>query len=414
MDSGLSKFQSFEPRRVTTGNNPLSFYSQGVSKNAYMETRTMYRRQFIQAAAIGSFSFPSYSQTSGDIVVAQIGPFTVLPAPDARELNEGMVAAFDEINRQGGVNGRKVKLIRLDDAYSFDGFKARLAEALAQRAVALLSPVGSATIKGVLDSKLLDSTDIVILNAVPGAGVLRNPGHPKLFHIRAADAAQIEKIVSHAHALNIKSMGVLYQDLPIGSSGLAAAKAAAAAAGAMMITDAKAGTDAATIAAAARSIASNRPHSALVVGTPKFVGESIAALRSAGISQQIFTLSYLSAAALQKFAGNGARGVGIAQTYPNPLGVSSALQRGFRVAMQQAHPAVSMYTGFHMEGYVTAKVFSRAASKTKNLTPASLAEALRSMGEVDIGGFLVNFSKDNQGSRWVDIGVVNVDGRLLY
>src|SRR5690606_19166496 len=39
-----------------------------------------------------------------DIVVGQIGPFTVLPAPDAHEINKGAKAYFAQINERGGVN----------------------------------------------------------------------------------------------------------------------------------------------------------------------------------------------------------------------------------------------------------------------------------------------------------------------
>ena len=64
-----------------------------------------------------------------------------------------------------------------------------------RKPVALLNPVGSAALKRMLDDKMLDQTDVIVLNAIPGAEALRNPGHPKLFHIRAGDRQQIEKIV---------------------------------------------------------------------------------------------------------------------------------------------------------------------------------------------------------------------------
>lgn len=381
----------------------------------------MNRRQMTLAALAAGLPLTLSAQEAapaGDIVVAQIGPFTVLPAPDPKELNEGLVAGFDEINGKGGINGRKVALVKLDDAYSYEGFKARLAEVMPRKPVALLTPLGSATLKAVLDNKLLDSTDIMILNAVPGAGVLREPGHPKFFHIRAGDAQQIQKIVAHARALNIRSMGVLYQDIPIGSSGLASAKAAASAAndggGELQIMEAKSGTDDAAIAQAAKAIATAAPQSALVVGTPKFVASGVAALRAAGVSQMLFTLSYLPGSALLKAAGQGARGVGVAQTFPNPAGVSQPIQRAFRAAMQATHPGITTHTAFHMEGYITARVFAEAARRAKVLTPATLADALRRMGEIDLGGFRVNFSRGNVGSSWVDIAVVNGEGKLVY
>ena len=191
----------------------------------------MIRRTLLAALVAALLPATGMSQDaaqSGDIVVDhEYLPEDLVPAPDPKELNEGISAALDEINGRGGIQGRKVSLIKLDDTYTFEGFRKQLDVAMARKPVALLVPLGSATLKSLLDSKLLDSTDIVILNAVPGASVLRSPGHPKLFHIRAGDEQQIQKIVTHARTLNIRSMGVLHQNIPIGSSGLASARSAA-------------------------------------------------------------------------------------------------------------------------------------------------------------------------------------------
>jgi ABC-type branched-subunit amino acid transport system substrate-binding protein len=79
-----------------------------------------------------------------DLVVGQIGPFSVLPAPDAVQLGEGMKALFAETNARGGVHGRLIAFFQLDDAYSADGFVRRFGEAMQRKPLALLSPVGSA------------------------------------------------------------------------------------------------------------------------------------------------------------------------------------------------------------------------------------------------------------------------------
>jgi branched-chain amino acid transport system substrate-binding protein len=373
----------------------------------------MLRRQVLQAAAVGAVPTFVQAQDGGEIVVAHIGPFTVLPAPDAKELHEGASAAVQALNAKGGVGGRPFSLLRLDDTYTFDGFKARLAEAMQRKPLALMSPLGSATLKDLLDSKLLDQTDITVVNAVPGAAVLRRPGHPKLFHVRAGDEQQIRKILGHARALSVTQMGVLHQDIPIGTSGLASAQTAAKGLG-MEIIGIEASTELPAITKAAQAIAARNPQAAMVVGSPRFMGQAIAALRSAGMAQQLFTLSYLPAPALKALAGTGARGVGIAQTYPNPNGVASPLQRAFRQAMQQAHPALKDYTPFHLEGFVSMQVLAEGARRAKALTPAALAESLRRMGELDFGGFRVDFSRGNEGSQWVDIGVATAEGKLLY
>lgn len=83
-------------------------------------------------------------------------------------------------------------------------------------------------------------------------------------------------------------------------------------------------------------------------------------------------------------------------------------------AMVEAFPQVTEYTPFQLEGYLSARTVGEALKRSKELTAASLQSTLSTMGMVDFGGFRVDFSKGNVGSRFVDIGVIGADGRLRY
>ncbi|MFN7641206.1 MAG: ABC transporter substrate-binding protein, partial [bacterium] len=155
-----------------------------------------------------------------DIVIGQIGPFTGLPAPDAHQINHGAKAYFAQLNKAGGINGRKVVFFELDDTYKPDGYVAAFEQAMQRKPLALLSPVGSVALQRMFADKLLDKHDLVMMNAVPGAESFRNPGHPRLFHVRAGDKQQIEKIVNHARTLGIVKLAVMHQDIPMGVSGI--------------------------------------------------------------------------------------------------------------------------------------------------------------------------------------------------
>ena len=352
-----------------------------------------------------------------DIVLGQVGPFTVLPVPDAPEINQGIQAFVKQANAAGGMHGRKFTFFELDDRYSAAGFIEQFDKAAQRKPVALLSPIGSAALTAMLKEHLLDKADMVVVNAIPGAESIRTPGHPRLFHIRAGDKQQIEKIVTHARTLGTSRMSVLYQDLPIGTSGWAVAEEAAKDAGGLELKGVKSKTDPASLAAAAQELSQQDPQAVLVVGAPRFMADGVAALRKAGVSQLVFVLSYVPPGLLVKLAGaQGARGVGIAQTFPNPNGITLPVQREFHAAMKAAFPQVKSYSSFHFEGYLSGRVVAEALkrSKDRDITPATLERALRSAGEMDFGGFRVDFSKSNVGSRWVDIGVVTQDGRLRY
>lgn len=370
-------------------------------------------------ATLASLALAASSLTSSaqDIELAQIGPFTVLPVPDAPEVNQGIRAYLAQANQAGGVRGRQLSFFELDDRYAPEGFVEQFHKAMERRPIALLSPIGSATMTQVLKQRLLDTADVVVINAIPGAESIRTPGHPRLFHLRAGDKQQIEKIVSHTRTLGMTRLAVLYHDIPIGTSGWAVAQEAAQAQGKLQLVGVQSSAELPALAQAAQEVAKAGAQGVLLVGSPRFMADGVAALRQAGVSQSLFVLSYVPAGLLVKVAGaQGARGVGIAQTYPNPNGITLPLQRDFQAAMRAAFPQIKEYTSFQLEGYIAARTAVEAMRriKDKDITPAALQRALHAGGEFDFGGFRLDFSKGNVGSQWVDIGVVNHEGKLRY
>jgi len=359
-------------------------------------------------------SVPIFAQAP-DIVIGQIGPFTVLPVPDASQLNHGIKAYVAQVNKAGGIRGRKLSVFELDDAYSGDAFAARFAEAMERKPVALISPVGSVAIKRMLDDRLLDKYDVVVMNGVPGAESLRNPGHPRFFHVRAGDKQQLEKIVNHARTLGITKLGVLYQNIAIGTSGMKVVIDEAARLTGMEVNGFQSTIDPAELAKGSQEVFKLNPQGVVVIGNPPFSANGVAQLRKAGVTQSIFVLGDTPPGLLVKIAGvDAARGVGLAQVYPNPNGQTKALMREFQAAMKAAYPDIKSYGTFYLEGYLSARIVGEGLRHAKDFTPAGLAKSLQTMGEFDFDGYRIDFSKGNAGSRFVDIAVVDFEGRLRY
>lgn len=350
-----------------------------------------------------------------DIVIGQVGPFTGLPVPDALQISQGAKAYIAQVNKAGGVHGRKISYLEFDDTYKPDGFVAAMEQAMQRKPVALISPVGSASLKRMLDDKLLDKYDVVVMNAVPGAEALRNPGHPRLFHVRAGDKQQLEKIVNHARTLGILKLGVLHQNIPMGSSGMKVVADEAARLTGMEIKGYEGSTNPEQLAKAAQDVANFNAQGVLVIGAPPFASAGVAQLRKIGVTQSIFVLADTAPGLLVKVAGDSARGVGIAQIYPNPNGRTTTLMREFQTAMKAAHPDMTAYASFQLEGYLSARIVGEGLRRIKGeITPAALAKSLQAMGELDFEGYRVDFSKGPIGGRFVDIAVVDVSGRLRY
>jgi len=170
------------------------------------------------------------------------------------------------------------------------------------------------------------------------------------------------------------------------------------------------------LAKAAEDVARLNAQGVIVVGAPPFMAQGVAQLRKAGVTQTIFVLSYVPPGLLVKLAGaDGARGIGIAQTYPNPNNKVRPLLRDFQSAMKATSPEVSSYTPFQLEGYISARIVGEGLRRIRGeITPAALAKSLQTMGEIELGGFRIDFSKGNVGSSFVDIAVVDQEGRLRY
>jgi ABC-type branched-subunit amino acid transport system substrate-binding protein len=350
------------------------------------------------------------------ITLAHIGPFTGPAATDARDLNAGVQAYLAEANAKGGVGGRRLELVTLDDHYDRAEFSKQFAQAQSRGAVALLSPLGLNALRALLEDQLLERSDMVVVNALPGATPFRSPGHPRLFHLRASDRQQVEKILLQASAIGVRRMTVLVQDLKAGETDVKGALAAHIELGALVRHIHEAPDDPASLALLAGNIAAGDSQGVLVIGSPPRMAASVASLRKAGFRGHIYALSYLPPGLLTTVAGpDAARGVAIAQTYPNPMGSTMPLHREFQMAMRQAHPKLAKYSSYHLEGYLSARLAVEGLRRMRGtLRSQTLAETLRRADVVDIGGFQVDFSKSNAGSIYVDIGVIDGRGRLIY
>jgi ABC-type branched-subunit amino acid transport system substrate-binding protein len=361
------------------------------------------------------FGFPLVAM-SQDIVIGQIGPFTVLPVPDAAQANQGIKAYLAQANKAGGVNGRKISFFELDDAYSADNFVKRFDEAMQRKPVALITPIGSAAVKRMFDAKLLDKYDVLVMNQVPGAEAFREPGHPHLFHVRTGDREELIEIVNHARTIGITRLGVLYQNIPMGASGMKTVTEQAAKLKDMEVKGFQGGMDPALMAKAAAEVAKTGAQGFVVIGAPPFAAGGVAALRKLDVSQFIFILTDTSPGLVKKLAGaKGARGVVIAQIFPNPNGRTRPVVREFQSAMKASYPDLQAYAPFQFEGYISARILVEAMRRVKGeITPGSVAKVLHAMGEVDFGGYRVDFSKGNMGGQYVDIAVMDEDGKLRY
>jgi len=357
------------------------------------------------------------SHAASELVVAQVGPMTGPLGPNGIANFVGAKACFDLVNAQGGVNGAKIRFVREDDQYKTEE-TLRLLELVAKRdkPVAFVNILGSVNVSTMLKEKLLDRIEVPVIGVTPGAESLRQPGSPWLFHVHAGDRAQIERILGHLSTLGISRLAVVYQDIPFGKSGLAMADELAGPLKVEIIgrVPAPAGTD--DLKTAAAELRKTGAQTYLMILAPNSGASMVRDVRLAGDRTPIYGMSYVPADAIVAKAPPGsAVGIALAQVTPNASTLNTGVTREFHQAMSKFAPDVTEPSQLHLVGYLAARITVEGLRLAgANPTPASLAKTLRRV-RLDLGGYNVDFTgADNVGSRYVNIGVIDGRGRLIY
>lgn len=380
-----------------------------------MNGKSRIRRVSCSALIMAAASLPA----QGDLVVAQIAPMSgPIAAADGLSTNLGIRIALDAANARGGVHGQKVVLRTMDDEYKPDRTVELIRKEAAGDTLALLLPVGSVSMAKVLKEKVLDAARLPVVGVIPGAELLRTPTSPYLYHVRAGDLDQYRHLVEHTMTVGMKRYAIVYADIPFGKGGMSAIET---------LLKARQLTPVAGIpfplgpkidfGGVIEQLGRSAADVVLLISPPEPAGAFVREYRKAGLNPPVMTLSYGLADILCAVAGpEKAKGVGVAQVFPNGNSPTTPLSRRFQADFKRHAPAGAVSTQNHFEAYVTTQVLLEGLKRAgPGPTREKITKALDGMREVDLGGFTVDFAPDKHtGSRFVDISIVSNNCRLVF
>lgn len=357
------------------------------------------------------------ASAADEIVIGQVAPLTGTIAGTGNEYVAGGAAYFAWVNDNGGINGRKIRVVVKDDSYKPDQTLAHTRQLLAEdKPLALFGFIGTANVLGLVKNKVLEEAGIALLAPYTGAQDLREPMHPNIFHIRASYTDETAGMVEHLHTVGVRRIAVMYQDDPFGKSGLAGAEMAMKKLGLQLV--AKGGYDRAKpeeVDAAVNAIAPANPDAVIMVSVNRASAAFIKKIRARGSQAQLFSISVVNFKELLVNAGeDNARGIGISQVMPYPYSARIPVVREFQTLMAKYQPdKVISYAS--IESFIAAKIMVEALRRAgPEPTRQKVIAQLDRMNNFDTGGFRVTFAPDNHtGSRFMEVTVIGRDGRLL-
>lgn len=346
-----------------------------------------------------------------------LGQSTSLSGTFARigtEYRNGALLYFERLNATGGVRGRSIKLLTLDDGYSIERAIANTKHFVEVEGVqALFGYFGTAVTSACLP--ISADQRVPLFAPYTGADSLRREANRYLFHIRASYGQEASKIVEHLHTLGIDSVAVAYQADPFGRSGLEGISSASQRLGRKRIIAAELAIfPQVDVAGAVVAIAKANPQVVVLITSGKAAVEFIRRYQQTGLATQFYGTSVVSSNELATELGMSSRGIVISQVLPSPWNGSIPISRAYLTAKEAANDRNPATYG-EFEGYVAARTLSEGLRRVAgDFSREAIVNGLESLGELDLGGFRVHFGPGRHlGSSFVDLSIISGNGRFL-
>ncbi|CAN5479687.1 ABC transporter substrate-binding protein [soil metagenome] len=366
------------------------------------------------AASIAGTAFSASNEpgvTSDTILLGQTVGLTGTVAGPVKETNEGAQAYFDLVNKKGGVHGRKIQLLTLDDKFD-PKLTAQNAETLIskEKVFALFQGRGTPHTQAILP--LLAAHNIPLVGPSTGSTVFHTPVNRLVFNIRSKYQDEVVMAVGQFATVGITRIALLHVDDAFGQDGLAGFNKAMEMRKLQPTIITKFERVNPDYVKTAETVMKAKPQALVIVSSAKNTVEVIKAFRNAGSKIQIMTLSNNSSGSFIKELGNASSGVIISQVMPAPYSLTTPLGQEFKVAARASGATVSYAA---MEGYVNAKVLVEGLRRAgRNLTREGLIKGLESMQHVDMGGILITYGEnDHTGSEFVELTMINKTGQFI-
>jgi len=352
-----------------------------------------------------------------EIVIGQVAPLSGVLADTGKDMVLGAKVYFDAVNAQGGVHGRKIRHVVKDDGYKVEE-TVRLTQEVIEKdgAVALIGFAGTGNVGELLKQKILEKAGIALVAPYTGGEILRTPFNPYIFHIRAGYADEAEGIVDQLVLLNMKRIGVMYQDDPFGRAGLAGVEAALKKRGLELAGTGAYEKNTDNVTDAVQSLAKANPQAVVMISVNKSTAAFSKQIRVVSTVAQLVNISVVNPKEIVRLIGaDHARGIGIAQVMPYPYSATIAVVKEYQQAMKKFAPAGAEMSYTSFEEFVGAKVLVEGLRRAGPApTRDKIIRALETLSSYDVGGFTLHFSPTNRiGSRFVEVTVIGKDGRLL-
>jgi len=349
-----------------------------------------------------------------DLVVAQIAPRSGAVGAAGAMVAAGASMGFDEANRTGGVHGRRIRHVMLDDGYDC-ARSAQMARQLLdapELPVAILS-FGTRNTLAVAAELAARGLHIPTLPSASGSSSLRTPFDRNLFHIRASYASELARLVQTLAKTSIRSMVLVCQDDEFGRDTEQTLRSHVAGTGLSLLRAIAHPRSQQDIAPLVATVRHSNAHAVLLATTAQAATSFIQQAHRLDYRPLIATISDMDPHTLLEETGDAAKTVMLSQTVPDPRCTDIPLVAEFSRLAAASAGRVPCHVQA-LEGFMQARVVVEGLKRAARPDAGGLLRALETIHDLDLGGHRLSFSDgSHEGCAAVHVAVVTPSGRLI-
>lgn len=352
--------------------------------------------------------------SASTILIGQSVPLSGSNKELGEDIRNGALAYFRKVNDAGGVNGRKIELVSIDDANNVKQAGENTRKLVTENGVFALFGYASATLSRPA-LPIVEENKVPFLSPFTGADPMR-VFNKHVYNMRASYADELEKIVDHYTLFGIKRFAIVYYDDVVGKENLAAVERAlkkrnlSAVSFAAFKDRAKPDID-----GGVKAVIKGNPEVVIFTTLFKATSDFIKLAKKSGATSQMVSNSFPGSSPLARELGKDGVGVAMAQVVPPFSKTSLPVVAEYRAAIEK-QLGRKEYSFTSLESFIAAKATVEAIRKAgPKLTRESFMQALDGMSNFDAGGYVLSFSPSNHnGSSYVELTIIGKDGSFRH
>ncbi|MBC7474683.1 MAG: ABC transporter substrate-binding protein [Candidatus Sericytochromatia bacterium] len=351
-----------------------------------------------------SLTTSSFAENTSSDTDLKIGMSTALTGKNSflgTSFLEGANSYINLVNEQGGIKGKKLKIIARDDKYEPDTAIINVYNlSKKDKVFCLLGDVGTPTTMAI--KSLLKREKLPLIAPLTGAKRLRNPVHPYIINYRASYGQEVETFLKGAvDKLGKKSVSVFYQDDTYGRGVFKATQEALKKRGLSVLTSGSYKRNTTDIDEGFKKVFSKNPQVVVMVGTYAPCAAFIQKAKDSNHNSMFMNVSFVGSDRLNELLGLKGNGVIVTQVVPNPNSDFPVIKE-YNTNLKKYY-AQSKPNFVSLEGYLATKALIEVMKKMPTLDKEALIPAFENTTSLDLGdGNELSFStKNHQGSNKV-------------